>query len=252
MQADLPATLAAASHRQNAMEAFGMPTTEPITEACYVLLLGAPGAGKGTQAKIITNLLGIAHISSGDLFRDNIKRGTELGLLAKSFMDRGELVPDKVTIDMIFEVLRHPDYAKGALLDGFPRTASQAKALDVALKENFNTSVNVVIYIKVADNELLNRLSGRWTCPVDGAIYNVNSSPPRVLGICDNDGAQLIQRPDDTREKAVHRLQVFYRETAPIIEYYRRTNKLAEIDGQRSVADVTLEIEQVLGLSNAQ
>ncbi len=212
----------------------------------YLILLGAPGAGKGTQAKILSERLGIAHVSSGDLFRENIKNGTPLGLEAKGFMDRGELVPDPTVIKMIVSHLETPACEKGALLDGFPRTIPQAQALDEALLRGFNEGIRRVIYIKVDTEELLRRLSGRWICPVCQTSYHEITNPPKVAGHCDKEGAALYQREDDRRSTAEHRLQVYFNQTMPLIEYYTQRNLLIEIDGQQSVEVVTQEIIEVL------
>ncbi len=212
----------------------------------YLILLGAPGAGKGTQAKMLSETLGIAHVSSGDLFRENIKNSTLLGLEAKGYMDRGELVPDATVISMIMAHLGTAICEKGALLDGFPRTIPQAEALDEALKTGFESNIQKVIYIKVQTEELLNRLSGRWICPVCSTSYHEVKNPPKVAQICDNEGAQLYQREDDKRSTAENRLKVYFNQTTPLIEYYTREGLLVEINGQQSVDEVYADIVKAI------
>lgn len=208
----------------------------------YLILLGAPGAGKGTQAKLLSEELGIAHVSSGDLFRENIKNNTPLGQEAKGFMDRGELVPDAIVIGMIMAHLSTDLCGNGALLDGFPRTIAQAEALDAALQSGFNSKIQKVIYIKVDTEELLTRLSGRWICPVCGTSYHEVKNPPKVAGICDNEGAALYQREDDKRSTAENRLQVYFSQTMPLIEYYTNKKLLVEINGEQAVEKVFADI----------
>lgn len=205
--------------------------------AKYIVLLGPPGAGKGTQAQIISKKLNLAHISSGDIFRENLKNETELGKLAQTFMSRGELVPDDVTIAMIRDRLQKPDCSSGALLDGFPRTPAQAEALSDMLSQ-WQAAINCVPYIYVAAEILVERLSGRWTCPVCGFVYHEKFNPPNQVGICDLDEAKLHQREDDKSETVIHRIEVYMTQTAPLIDYYRSKDLLVEIDG-------TLPIEQV-------
>ena len=208
----------------------------------YLILLGAPGAGKGTQAHILTDKIKIAHVSSGDLFRENINKGTPIGIEAKGFIDRGELVPDKTVIEMIMEHLHTPPCQNGALLDGFPRTVYQADALNTALRERFNEGISRTIYIKVDTDELLQRLSGRWICPVCQAPYHEVNNPPKVKGFCDTEGAELYQRDDDKRSTAERRLQVYFNQTMPLIEYYKKQGLLLEINGQQAVEKVTTDI----------
>jgi adenylate kinase len=209
--------------------------------AHYVVLLGPPGAGKGTQAKIVSETLGLPHVSSGDLFRENLKNKTELGVLAKGFMDRGELVPDGVTISMIRERLIRPDSKNGALLDGFPRTPVQAEALDDMLAE-LGGSVAVVPYIKVPEEVLVDRLSGRWTCKDQGHVFHEKFNPPKIAGVCDYDGSALYQREDDQSETVKRRIRVYLEQTTPLIEYYRNQGKLVEIDGTLSIDQVTADM----------
>ncbi len=213
--------------------------------ATYIVLLGPPGVGKGTQAKILSEKTGLAHISSGDLFRENLKNQTELGKLAKSYMDKGELVPDDVTIAMIRDRLSRPDCGAGAILDGFPRTPVQADALQKMLVE-FKGQVNSVPYITAAQNILVERASGRWTCRANGHIYHRKFNPPRKAGICDLDGSELYQRDDDKVETVTHRIQVYLEQTAPLVKYYRQRGKLVEIDGTLAVEQVTVALLSAL------
>ena len=195
-----------------------------------IVLLGPPGAGKGTQAEILRDKLNLTHVSSGDLFRENVGKQTELGKLAKSFMDRGELVPDDVTIAMVKDRICRPDCDKGVLLDGFPRTAAQADALCVML-EDLGDKVSVVPYISAPAEILIERLSGRWTCRAAGHIYHIKNKPPKVPGICDEDGSELYQREDDKAETVGNRIRVYLDKTAPLIEYYKQSGLLIELDG---------------------
>ena len=213
--------------------------------ARYFVLLGPPGAGKGTQAKIIADKYQLVHVSSGDLFRDNLKRQTELGQLAQQYMTKGELVPDDVTIAMIRERLSRPDCQNGALLDGFPRTPAQAEALSGMLKE-FNGQVNLVPYISVPEELLIERLCGRWTCRANGHVYHEKYNPPKKAGICDLDESELYQRDDDKSETVMNRIKVYSEQTAPLIAYYKEQNLLAEIDGKKSIEDVTLDLLSAL------
>ncbi|KAF0110461.1 MAG: adenylate kinase, partial [Chloroflexi bacterium] len=212
-----------------------------VKMAKYYVLLGPPGAGKGTQAKIIAEKYGLIHVSSGDLFRDNLKRQTDLGKLAQTFMNKGELVPDDVTIDMIRERLSRPDCKNGALLDGFPRTPAQADALATMLKE-FKDAVDLVPYISVPESVLIERLCGRWTCRSNGHVYHEKYNPPQLSGVCDLDGSELYQRDDDRSETVEKRIKVYVEQTSPLIEYYRRNNLIAEIDGKKAIEDVTAEL----------
>lgn len=213
--------------------------------ARYFVLLGPPGAGKGTQAKIIAEKYQLVHVSSGDLFRDNLKRQTELGQLAQQYMTKGELVPDDVTISMIRERLSRPDCQNGALLDGFPRTPAQAEALSAMLKE-FNGQVNLVPYISVPEELLIERLCGRWTCRANGHVYHEKYNPPSKAGICDLDGSELYQRDDDKSETVMNRIKVYAEQTAPLIAFYKTQNLLAEIDGKKSIEDVTVDLLNAL------
>ena len=211
----------------------------------YLVMLGAPGAGKGTQAEIISEELGLPHISSGDLFREHIKNKTELGLLASEIINRGQLVPDDVTIAMIRDRLARKDCANGAVLDGFPRTPAQAQALDSILTD-FNGKVDLVPYIKVEDEVLIERLTGRWTCRENGHIFHQIYNPPKQAGICDFDGSELYQRDDDKRETVTERIQVYLEQTAPLIEYYKKSGVLVEVDGGHSIEKVTENLMAIL------
>lgn len=212
----------------------------------YVVLLGPPGAGKGTQAVALADRLGVAHVASGDLFREALAQGTELGLLAKSYMERGALVPDEVTIALVMERLSQADCAGGAVLDGFPRTIDQARALDAALAER-DRAVDKVLYIGVSNEELLRRLSGRWICRNCQATFHEINRPPRRPGFCDACDGELYQRLDDTAETARQRLEVYFAQTAPLIEYYREAGKLAEVNGEQAIPSVQADLLKALG-----
>jgi len=201
------------------------------------VLLGAPGSGKGTQAGIISDRLGIAHIASGDLFREAASKGDEIGRQVKQYMERGLLVPDEITIRMILERIAAADCAEGFILDGFPRTLDQAKALDVALRER-GKAIDKVLYISVATDELVRRLSGRSICRSCQTPYHEVSSPPKVAGICDLCGGELYQRPDDLPKTVSKRIEVYFTETAPLIDYYRKAAKLVEIEGEGEIEEI--------------
>ncbi len=207
----------------------------------YVVLVGPPGAGKGTQAQAISAKLGLPHISSGDIFRENLKLQTELGQQAAAYMNRGELVPDDLTIAMIQERLSRPDCAPGALLDGFPRTPAQAEALNEMLGK-FNGSVNAVPYINVPEAVLVERLTGRWTCRAAGHVYHEKFNPPQALGVCDVDGSELYQREDDKAETVTRRIRVYLEQTAPLIAYYQAAGVLMEVDGTQPIEQVTVDL----------
>ena len=218
-----------------------MATKGPL----YLVLLGGPGAGKGTQAERLSSALGIPQVSTGDLFRYNLKKETELGLLAKGYMERGELVPDRVTVAMVRERLSREDCAQGAILDGFPRTVAQAEALD-ALLADMDLGLSAVPYIKVPEDMLLERLAGRWTCRACGAMYHQLFSPPETKGVCDRCGGELYQRPDDTPETQKHRIEVYFEQTAPLIDYYREQGLLAEIDGRPGIDEIQATLLEVV------
>lgn len=211
----------------------------------YIIMLGAPGAGKGTQADILSREIRLSHIASGDLFRQALEKKTELGLLAKSYMEKGELVPDEITIKMILERASQPDCVSGCLFDGFPRTLGQAEALDKALS-NHGKSIEQAIYIEVPNEELVKRLSGRWLCRNCQTPYHVITSPPEMPGKCDKCGGELYQRSDDREETVKERLNVFYNLTIPILDYYRKQDKLIEVNGNLGIQEVAREIVSML------
>jgi len=217
----------------------------------YIVFLGAPGAGKGTQAAIVSQELNLAHIASGDLFRQALEQGTELGLQAKSYMEKGMLVPDEITIRMVLERISAPDCEHGVILDGFPRNLEQAKALDKALLQQ-GRAIDKAVYIKVSEPELLNRLSGRWICRNCQTPYHATNSPPKVWGKCDNCGGELYQRADDIVETVKKRLEVYFAQTAPLIDYYQRAGKLLEVDGEGSVDEVVKRIITAVGKSGGK
>ena len=209
------------------------------------ILLGAPGAGKGTQAAMLVESLGIPHVASGDLFRDNLGRGTELGLLAKKYMDEGKLVPDDVTVRMVLDRLARPDCAKGVILDGFPRTIAQAQALESALGEK-GQGIKAALYIRVSTEELLKRLGGRYTCKNCQSVYHIVFDPPKQAGVCDKCGGPLYQRADDTLETARKRLGVYFHQTAALIEHYRQQGLLKQVNGERSIEAVQAALLQAV------
>jgi len=211
----------------------------------YIIFLGAPGAGKGTQAATVAQKLNLVHISSGDLFRQALEKGAELGGKAKSYMEKGVLVPDKITVQMVLERMSAPDCEKGVILDGFPRNLVQAKALDKALIKK-QKMIDKVIYIEVSEDELIKRLSGRWICRNCQAVYHIMNSPPEVRGKCDRCGGELYQRPDDAVETVKKRLEVYFAQTAPLIDYYKQRGKLVKIDGEGSVAEVSERIINII------
>lgn len=210
----------------------------------YIILLGAPGAGKGTQAEALHERFGLAHVSSGDLFREHVSKQTPLGVLAKSYMDKGELVPDDVTIKMVMERIACSDCARGVVFDGFPRTETQAQALDAALAHE-NKKIGAVLLIEARDQVLMERLTARWTCPECGSVYNLQTNPPRLAGKCDRDGSALIQRDDDKPATVQHRLDVYRRQTAPLISYYRRAGLLRQVNGEQTIEQVTADIVKI-------
>jgi adenylate kinase len=210
----------------------------------YVVLLGPPGTGKGTQAKLIAEKLGLAHVSTGDIFREHVAAGTPLGQQVKAYMDRGELVPDHLTIRMLQERIKQPDARPGAVLDGYPRTLEQAEALDAAL-ERENRSTNLALQLVASDDELVRRLSGRWLCPNCGEIYHERSRPPKHAGICDACGSTLSQRDDDRPEVVRERLRK-QRPAPSLLEHYRRQGRLRDIDAERTMEAVTSDILEAI------
>jgi adenylate kinase len=211
----------------------------------YIILLGAPGAGKGTQAVMLAEKLSLVQVASGDLFRQALQQETALGVEAKAYMEKGQLVPDEITIQMVLERLSAPDCEKGAILDGFPRNLPQAQALDKALAQQ-SRAIDRVVYIKVSEGELLKRLSGRWICRNCQAPYHAIDSPPRVKGRCDRCGGELYQRADDTEGTVKKRLEVYFKETSPLIDYYKRAGKLVEVKGEGGVEAVNQRIVAAL------
>jgi len=211
----------------------------------YIVLLGPPGAGKVTQAEILAERFGLPHISSGDIFRENIKKDTELGKQAQIFMSRGELVPDDLTVAMIRERFSRSDCVRGAILDGFPRTPTQADALEEMLK-GFGGRVDLVPFITAPPEALVERLAGRWTCRAHGHIFHVRFNPPKDQGICDIDGSPLFQRDDDKAETVIHRIEIYRSQTAPLIDYYRQRGVLAEIDGFAPIEEVAAHLMSAL------
>ncbi|MDP9101093.1 MAG: adenylate kinase [Actinomycetota bacterium] len=204
-----------------------------------LVLVGPPGAGKGTQAQFVAEHTGVPKISTGDIFRANVSAGTPLGLRAKAYMDRGDLVPDDVTIDMVRDRLREADALEGFLLDGFPRTVPQAQTLDDILRETADTKLDVVLELVVDSDEVIRRLSGRRTCRTCNHIWHVDFDPPRTEGVCDIDGGELYQRDDDLPETIKNRLEVYEEQTAPLVAYYANRGVLIGIDATGPVDDVT-------------
>ena len=209
------------------------------------MLLGVPGAGKGTQAELLTEALELPHVASGVLFREHLSKGTELGEQARVYVDRGDLVPDEVTIRMVAERLSRADCREGFLLDGFPRTVAQAEALDQTLTQ-MGTELNIVPLIKVSEETALVRLGGRWTCRKCGDVYHQLFNPPQVEGVCDECGGELYQRSDDTPETHRHRIEVYSEQTMPLIDYYRQAGLLVELDGEGSIEQVQVALRMVV------
>ncbi|HIH1373186.1 TPA: adenylate kinase [Staphylococcus pseudintermedius] len=210
-----------------------------------IILMGLPGAGKGTQASEIIKKYPIPHISTGDMFRKAIKDETELGKEAKSYMDRGELVPDEVTVGIVKERISEDDAKKGFLLDGFPRTIEQAEALNSILEE-LGRTVDAVVNIEVPEEELMNRLTGRRICETCGTTYHLVFNPPKVEGICDIDGGKLYQREDDNPETVANRLEVNVKQSKPILEFYNQKGLLKNIDGSKHIDEVTSDVIEIL------
>jgi len=211
-----------------------------------VLLLGGPGAGKGTQARFLAGVLGLPHVASGDLLREHRRLGTPLGQTARQYMDRGDLVPDGLVIDMIVERLDHPDANRGVLLDGFPRTRAQAEALDERLV-TLGAVMRVALYLDVPEAILVDRLADRWMCQGCQATYHTRFAPPQVEGTCDTCGEPLFQRADDRHEVVENRVSVYMRDTLPVVEYYTQSGKLRRVDGNREIHGVRAELCMGLG-----
>ena len=211
-----------------------------------IIMLGAPGAGKGTQAKMIASKYAIPHISTGDIFRANIKNGTELGAKAKQYMDKGELVPDELVVDLIMDRFKEDDAKNGYVLDGFPRTIPQAEALDKALSAA-GEDIDFAINVEVADENIINRMSGRRACVGCGATYHIKYNAPKTEGICDTCGKELILRDDDKPETVKTRLNVYQEQTQPLIDYYTGKNILVTVDGTQNMDKVFSDIKALLG-----
>lgn len=211
-----------------------------------LIMLGAPGAGKGTQAKKIAEKYNIPHISTGDIFRANIKNGTELGQKAKTYMDQGLLVPDELVVDLVMDRFAQPDCENGYVLDGFPRTIPQAEALDAAL-EKAGAKIDYAINVEVPDENIINRMSGRRACVACGATYHLVHIPPKKEGVCDNCGKELILRDDDKPETVKKRLDVYHEQTQPLIDYYTKKGALVEVDGTVDMEEVFNAIVKILG-----
>lgn len=211
-----------------------------------IIMLGAPGAGKGTQAKKIAEKYGIPHISTGDIFRANIKQGTELGKKAKEYMDAGGLVPDELVVDLVIDRVGQDDAKNGYVLDGFPRTIPQAEALDKALSE-IGEKMDYAINVEVPDDNIINRMSGRRACVDCGGTYHIQFNPTKVEGICDACGGKLILRDDDKPETVKNRLEVYHKQTQPLIDYYSKQGIMKEVDGTMNMDDVFKAITDILG-----
>lgn len=212
-----------------------------------IIMLGAPGAGKGTQSKNLAEKLHVPHISTGDIFRSNIKSGTQLGIKAKEFMDAGKLVPDDVTIEIVKDRIAQEDCANGFILDGFPRTIPQAQYLEAELHE-MGKPVDTVIDIEVSDDEIITRMSGRRVCPACGMSFHTVFNPPQKDNLCDNCGTKVVQREDDNEETVKNRLEVYHKQTEPLIAFYRNLGKLVAVRGQERVEDTTMQVFAALGV----
>jgi len=215
----------------------------------YIVFLGAPGAGKGTQADLVAQKLNLVHVASGDLFRQALEKQTELGIKAKAYMEKGELVPDEITIAMVLERISAPDCKAGIILDGFPRNLEQAEELDKVLEKQ-SKIIDRAISIKVPEEELVKRLSGRWICRNCQTPYHEVDSPPRIVGKCDKCGGELYQRADDNVETVKNRLGVYFNQTTPLIDYYNRVGKLTEVVGTGTIDEISQRILAVLQQGN--
>jgi adenylate kinase len=209
-----------------------------------IILIGAQGSGKGTQAERLAKSLDIKHSASGDLVRQAISEGTELGAQVKDYLDRGDLVPDSLTVSMVLGRISEPDCANGVLLDGFPRTIAQARALDEATRvsDKADKQIDCAVYLEVPRELLVNRLSGRYICRAHQHVYNINTNPPKVAGICDIDGSELYQRPDDRGEAVQKRLDIFFKETIRLLDYYQMQQKLLTVNGNQSIEQVAADL----------
>jgi adenylate kinase len=218
-------------------------SAKPLDRA--VIFLGSPGAGKGTQAKELAHKFNVPHLSTGDMLRENISQDTPLGKLAKPIMARGELVPDSLVLKMVAERIEKPDCWHGFVFDGFPRTVAQAQYLGVMLAQH-GYKPPLVIHLAIDPALVLRRITGRRTCKADGEIYNIYDRPPKIAGICDADGGQLEQRPDDREEIVAPRLQAYQKQTAPLVAYYKRLGRLHSVDASQSVPEVTRRINEIV------
>lgn len=211
----------------------------------YVLLLGLPGAGKGTQAQRLQGETGLVHVTTGELFRENIRNETELGKKAKPIVESGRLVPNDITIGMLLDRISQDDCRNGFMLDGFPRNTEQAEALDEALAKE-GKQIDQAIYIKVSEDELVRRLAGRWSCPKCGAVYHEQSQPPKAAGVCDNCGSALTQRADDKPEVVRTRLEVNMKNLDPLLDFYGRQGKLVEVNGEREADEIAEDLKRLI------
>lgn len=202
-----------------------------------IILIGAQGSGKGTQAELLSQVFGVRHVASGDLFRKALQEKTTFGLQAQGYIDRGELVPDEITVAMVLHCIEEPESSNGVVLDGFPRTLAQAQALDNEL-QRIGRQIDATVYLNVSRDELLSRLAGRYICRAHQHVYHVKFRPPKVAGICDLDGSELYQRSDDKGEAIEKRLNIFFHETMQVLDYYRQQQKLSEVDADPSVKQV--------------
>jgi adenylate kinase len=216
-----------------------------------IILIGAQGSGKGTQAQRLAQALGVRHVASGDIFRDEMSKQSELGLKAKEYIDRGSLVPDDITVDMILSKLKEAESAAGVLLDGFPRTIAQARALDAEL-ESTGKQIDCVVYLKVPEDVLVRRLSGRYICRAHQHVYNIVTRPPKVAGICDLDGSELYQRSDDQGDAVRQRLDTFFRETTRLFDYYQPQGKLVEVNGDQNIEQVQQDLIRTIKTGTEQ
>lgn len=211
----------------------------------YVVFLGAPGAGKGTQAGLVAERLGLGHLATGDILREAVRRETALGKQAKGYMEGGELVPDSLVVEMVVDRLSEPDVSGGAVLDGFPRNIAQAEALDEALAQR-GAKVDLAVYLKVPEAALISRLAGRWECGVCRTPYHEVTKPPKTPGVCDLCGGALVQRADDKPETVRKRLRVYFEQTAPLLDYYRQRGVLADVDGEQPIPEVTRQVLEAI------